>query len=93
MDDALRTRLSRIERRQRLLVALLVLPNYVAAAELVGYWTAGALAVAVAVLALVVVVSRRRGGNPASDTTLTPASGQRNRFQGWRRHPSVCTSS
>lgn len=70
MDDTLRTRLSRIERRQRLLTALLVLPNYVAAAELVGYWTAGALAAAVAVLALaVVVVSRRRGDSPASGAT------------------------
>jgi len=72
MDDpALQARLSRIERRQRLLLAALVVPNYVAAGELLGYWPASVAAAAVAVLALVafVVASRRRGGNPAGDAT------------------------
>jgi hypothetical protein len=40
-DDALQARLRGIERRQYLLVALLVPPNYLAAADLLGNWVAG----------------------------------------------------
>jgi ABC-type multidrug transport system permease subunit len=72
MDDpGLRDRVSRMERRQRLLLAALIVPNYVAAGELLGYWTVSLVAAGVAVLALVsfVVASRRRGGNPTGDTT------------------------
>jgi len=70
-DSSLQARLSRIERRQRLLLAALVAPNYVAVGELLGYWTAGLLTAAVAVLALValVAVSRRRDDTPASGST------------------------
>jgi len=41
-DDALQARLRGVERRQYLLIALLVPPNYLAAADLFGYWVAGA---------------------------------------------------
>ncbi|MUV60313.1 hypothetical protein [Halobacterium sp. CBA1126] len=72
MDDpALQDRVARIERRQRLLLAGLLLPNFYAAGELFGYWAAGAAAAALAVLALValVVVSRRRAGDAADGAT------------------------
>ncbi|WP_232700525.1 hypothetical protein [Halobacterium wangiae] len=63
MDDAaLQHRLSGIERRQRLILVLLVVPYLVGFAYLVGVWVAGALYTVVGLLlfAAAVVLRRRR---------------------------------
>ena len=62
-DSALQGRLHRIERQQRLILVLLVVPYLLGVAELVGYWTAGALYAAVGIVAAAVVVFRRRSGS------------------------------
>ena len=59
-ESALQARLDRIERRQRLVLVLLVVPYLVGIAELVGVWIAGVLYTAVGLLVLVTVVGRRR---------------------------------
>ncbi|QLH76438.1 hypothetical protein HZS55_03585 [Halosimplex rubrum] len=61
-DDALRARLRGIERRQYLLLALLVPPNYLAAADLFGYWVAGVVLFALVCLgfSFVLVKGRQR---------------------------------
>ncbi|WP_135366160.1 hypothetical protein [Halosimplex halophilum] len=60
-DDALQARLRRIERRQNLVLALLVVLYLVAAAELFGYWVTTVAATALALVGFAyVVVSRRR---------------------------------
>jgi hypothetical protein len=61
MDESLHERLGTIERRQRLVVALLVVPYVVGIAELLGYWVAAALSAVAGLAALAAgVVSRRR---------------------------------
>lgn len=61
MDDpALQSRLGRIERLLSLVVVLVVIPYFVGLGELVGYWIAAALGVAVALFALTTVFYRRR---------------------------------
>ncbi|WP_327051019.1 hypothetical protein [Halomicrococcus gelatinilyticus] len=59
-ESALRGRLDRIERRQRLVPVLLVVPYLVGIAELIGVWVAGVLYVAASLVVLVIVVVRRR---------------------------------
>lgn len=66
-ESSLRDRLDRIERRQRLVVALLVVPYLVGIAELVGYWTAGVVYAALGVVGFALLaVSRRRDQNTSS---------------------------
>ncbi|SFR60521.1 hypothetical protein [Halogeometricum limi] len=61
MDESLQNRLRNIERRQNLLLVLLVVPYFFGLAELVGYWVAGVFAAACWTVVLVwVFVSRRR---------------------------------
>jgi len=60
-DDALQVRLRGIERRQNVMLALVVVLNLVAAAELFGYWITTVVATALALVGFAyVVVSRRR---------------------------------
>jgi hypothetical protein len=59
-ESALRDRLDRIERRQRLVLVLLAVPYLLGAAELLGYWRAGALGAAVGVVAFAAFVRARR---------------------------------
>jgi len=60
-DDALQARLRGIERRQNLLLAVVVVLYLVAVAELFGYWITTVVATALALLGFAyVVVSRRR---------------------------------
>ena len=60
-ESALQNRLSRIERRQRLTLVLLVVPYLIGIAYLIGVWVAGALYTVVGLLLFAaVVVSRRR---------------------------------
>ncbi|WP_436925366.1 hypothetical protein [Halosimplex amylolyticum] len=61
MDDAaLRERLGRIERRQTLVLALLVPPYLLGAAELFGYWVTTVAATVLALVGFALVVVRRR---------------------------------
>jgi hypothetical protein len=61
MDDALlEDRLTRIERRQDLILLLLFVPYLVGLGELIGYAISGVLVVGLAVVVVGVVVSRRR---------------------------------
>lgn len=66
-ESALQSRLDRIELRQRLVLALLVVPYLFGAAELVGVWLAGALGAAVAVVALAALVVKSRRKNPTAE--------------------------
>ncbi|MFD1513369.1 hypothetical protein [Halomarina rubra] len=68
MNDAtLQDRLERIERRQNLVLVLLVVPYLLAAAEFVSYLTIGIAGTVALVVAYVgVAVSRRRQQNAAS---------------------------
>jgi len=59
-ESALRDRLDRIERRQRLVLVLLAVPYLLGAAELFGYWRAGALGAVVGVVAFAAFVRARR---------------------------------
>ncbi|MFC7140853.1 hypothetical protein ACFQMA_13600 [Halosimplex aquaticum] len=61
-DDALQARLRGIERRQYLLIALLVPPNYLAAADLFGYWVAslGLVVLVCLSFSFVLIKSRQR---------------------------------
>jgi len=59
-ESAIQARLDRIERRQRLVLVLLVVPYLLGIAELVGVWIAGVLYTAVGLLVLATVVVRRR---------------------------------
>jgi len=59
-ESAIQARLDRIERRQRLVLVLLVVPYLLGIAELVGVWVAGVLYTAVGLLVLATVVVRRR---------------------------------
>ncbi|QLH80829.1 hypothetical protein [Halosimplex pelagicum] len=59
-DDALQARLRAVERRQYLLIALLVPPNYLAAADLFGYWIAGVALFVLACLSFSFVLIRGR---------------------------------
>jgi hypothetical protein len=61
MDEStLQGRLRRIERLQYLVLVLLLVPYLVGVGELLGYWIAGSLAVAVSLVVLTVRISRRR---------------------------------
>jgi ABC-type multidrug transport system permease subunit len=60
-ESALQTRLDRIERRQRFVLALLVVPYVVGLGELVGYYVAAVAAAVVGVVALALFVASRRG--------------------------------
>jgi len=61
MDDtALQERLRAIERKLSLVVALLVPPYLVGAAELFGYWRTAVVAVALALVGVALLVVRRR---------------------------------
>jgi membrane protein YdbS with pleckstrin-like domain len=65
-ESALQARLDRIERRQYLILALLVVPYLYWFGTVVGFWVAGAVYIAVALVAVVAVfVSRRRRRNAA----------------------------
>lgn len=66
-ESALQSRLDRIERRQRLVLALLVVPYLFGAAELVGVWLAGVLGAAAAAVVLAALVVRSRRKNPAEE--------------------------
>ncbi|QLG61314.1 hypothetical protein [Halorarum salinum] len=66
-ESALQDRLARIERRQRILLVLLVVPYFVGLGEVLDYWVAGVLGAACALVVLVVGVRRRR---------RTPAAGR-----------------
>jgi Flp pilus assembly protein TadB len=59
-ESAIQARLDRIERRQRLVLVLLVVPYLLGIAELVGVWVAGVLYLVVGLVVLAVVVVRRR---------------------------------
>lgn len=68
MDDtALQERLRAIERRQYLVIALLVVPYLVGAAELFGYWSTTVIGVALVIVGLALLVVRRRQ-QPRSET-------------------------
>jgi len=65
-ESALRDRFDRIRRRQRLILVLLVVPHLLGAAELLGYWRAGALGAVVGLVAFAAFVrARRRRRNAA----------------------------
>ena len=65
-ESALQDRLDRIERRQYLVLGLLVVPYLVVVAERIGYAVAGVLYTVLALIALVVVtISRRRNRETA----------------------------
>jgi hypothetical protein len=68
MDEStLQTRLDRIERRQYLVIALLVVPYCYWLATKIGFWTAGVLSVALALVGFAaLVVSRRRNRTTTS---------------------------
>jgi hypothetical protein len=69
MDDAtLQNRLRRIEQRQSLVIALLVVPYLVGVGELVGYWITAVVVASLAAVAFgLVVISRRRRRDAAGE--------------------------
>ncbi|MHB9286797.1 hypothetical protein ACKVMT_07125 [Halobacteriales archaeon Cl-PHB] len=61
MDEtALQANLSRIERRQRLMLILLVVPYVLLVAHLLGYWKVGVVVTAAGLAALAVGIGYRR---------------------------------
>lgn len=66
-ESALRDRLDRIERRQRLALLLLAGPYLLGAAELLGYWRAGALGAVVGLVAFAAFVRARRRRRSAAE--------------------------
>ena len=68
MDESpLQTRLDRIERRQSVVLALLAVPYLYWFATRIGFWTAGALYAALALVGIAaLIVSRRRNRTTAS---------------------------
>jgi hypothetical protein len=68
-DSIPETRLDRIERRQRLLLAALVVPNAAVVAELIGDWQTVALGVLLGVVAFAwVAVSRRQQRDSSAES-------------------------
>ena len=59
-ETPLQAQLSRIERRHRLVLVLLVVPSVLGVAELLGYWEVGVAVTAVGFLALAVGIGYRR---------------------------------
>ncbi|MFB6267496.1 MAG: hypothetical protein ABEI31_07535 [Halodesulfurarchaeum sp.] len=61
MDDAaLEARFHRIERRQNVMLVLLIGPYLYAVAKIIGFWVAGVLAVLVGLVVLTVAIRRGR---------------------------------
>lgn len=68
MDDpALQRRLRRIERRQYIVLALLVVPYFYWLADVVGFYVAGVLGTVAAVLGFAAVAINRRGDRDTAD--------------------------
>ena len=62
MDEStLQDRLRRIERRQYLMLVLLIVPYLFGIAEFVGYWIAGVAGVVVGIVVLALLAVDRRG--------------------------------
>jgi hypothetical protein len=59
-ESALQDRLHRIEQRQYLVIALLVVPYFFLVADVVGYWIAGVTGVGIGVVVLALLAFDRR---------------------------------
>jgi hypothetical protein len=59
-ESALQDRLHRIEQRQYLVIALLVVPYFFLVADVVGYWIAGVAGVGIGVVVLALLAFDRR---------------------------------
>lgn len=65
-ESALQDQLERIEQRQYLTLALLIIPYLLGIAELIGYWTAGVLGTAFGLVVLAMAVFHRRRSRGAA---------------------------
>jgi hypothetical protein len=64
-ESALQDRLHRIEQRQYVVIALLIVPYCFLVADFVGYWIAGVVGVAIGIVALALVAIDRRSDRNA----------------------------